>query len=405
MKKKQRKNLQIGSQIALNGILRLVGLGILKATIGYFTGIVVLTADALSSFADFLSLLAAYVGLKLSQHSATKNFKYGYYKAETLAGLIAAMFIIYFGVEILIASISRITTTSESQHQYLAIISIVISIVLSFNLAKKLIEGGKKVNSIALINNGKDKKMDVLVQIGVLIGVGANYFQIPYLEGIIGVVISTLTLKVGIETAKESLFFMLDYFGDQKFLKTVEQTIRKNSRIVKNIKDIRMRRAGTFIFGEAFLEMNPFAQTKDIRHELKYLKQKVLKLSPYFKDFLLFVDIPYNTTIKVAVPVEANKRLKSKIATSFKTTNAFIFVEIKNNQITHFYGKPFKFKENDITGIKNYLTKENINIIINNDMHTLLYYELRRLNHIDIYPKFGNVNDLKNTIRLLLIDT
>jgi cation diffusion facilitator family transporter len=405
MKRKDKKNLKYGSDIALKGIFHLVFLGILKGTIGYFTGIVVLTADALASFADFLSLLAAYIGLRLSQHSATKNFKYGYYKAETLAGFVAALFIIYFGIEILFQSIARITTRSESQLQYLAVISVLVSVFFSLRLAKHLGKAGKQVNSIALTNNAKDKKMDVLVQIGVLLSIGANYFQVPYFEGAIGVMISVFTLKVGFQTAKESLFYMLDYFGDQKLLKQVRDTIHSKSRIVKSIKDVRMRRAGTFIFGEGFLEINPYAQTQDIRHELKYLRREVLKLSPYLKDFLLFVDIPFRTKIKVAIPVVKNNKLKSIIATSFDKTNAFIFIEIKNKKISHYYGKPFKFKQNDISGITKYLTKENINIIINNDMHTLLYYELRRLNNIDVYPYFGNIPDVKNTVTALLIDT
>lgn len=405
MKRNYRKDLKYGSQVALSSIIQIGFLALVKAILGYITGFVVLTADALSSFADFLSLFAAYIGLTLSRHSATKNFKYGYFKAETFAALIAAVVIIYFGIQILIESIQRITNPVEPQHLFLVFISVFVSVVLSYRLSRKLIKAGERINSLALINNGKDKRMDVIVELAVLFGAVAHIFHFPYVEGIVGVIISFLTLKLGVETAKESLFFLLDYFDNQVLMKKVRRIIRRKSRIVRDIKDIRMRRAGTFVFGEAFLEVNPYAQTKDIRNELKMLRDAIVRSTSYIKEFLIFVDVPYRKKIKVAVPVKANKRLKSEIATSFADTKAYLFIEVENKKIVRYYGKAFNFKVTEINAAKDFLTKEGINVIINNDMHSLLFYELRRLHNIDVYPNFGNVKDAKSIVSLLLIDT
>jgi hypothetical protein len=38
-------------------------------------------------------------------------------------------------------------------------------------------------------------------------------------------------------------------------------------------------------------------------------------------------------------------------------------------------------------------------------MHSLLFYHLRRLQHIIVYPHFYNVPDVEKTIKLLVIDT
>ncbi|MBU1953601.1 cation diffusion facilitator family transporter [Patescibacteria group bacterium] len=405
MQRGYKKNLAFGAKVALGGIIHLALLATLKAVFGYVTGIVVLTADALASLADFLSLFAAYLGLRISGRRATKNFAYGYYKAETLAALIAALLILYFGIRILFESINRITNPAVSQYQILAVVSVVVSILLSLRLASHLQKAGEKINSLALINNAKDKKVDVLVQVAVLIGVGANFFHIPYLEGIVGVIISFLTLKMGLETAKESLFFLLDYFDDSKLIKKIRKIIVQKSKILREIKEIRMRRAGTFIFGEAFLEVNPYAQTKDIRNELNNLKAEIMKTSPYLKDFLILVDVPYRRKIKIAVPVTGDDGLKSGIATSFNDTKAVIFVEVMDRKIINHYAKKFDFKFTDIDGIRDFLISEGINVIVNNDMHSLLFYELRRLNNIDVYPNFGNVTNVENAVKLLVIDT
>jgi predicted Fe-Mo cluster-binding NifX family protein len=239
----------------------------------------------------------------------------------------------------------------------------------------------------------------------VVAGIAANYFKIPYVEGLIGVAISGLILKVGFETAKESLFFLLDYFNDQKLLDRVTKLIMKKSRIVKEVKDIRMRRAGTYIFGEAFLDVNPFAQTKDIRNELKNIEEEIVKKNKYLKNFLLFVMIPHPANIKVAVPVKEDRGLESEIASTMAETNAYVFVNVKKDKIDGSYSKAFKFSMTDFEGIINFLEGEGVNVVINNDMHSLLFYHLRRLHNIEVYPNFSNVTNARNAVKLLLIDT
>jgi cation diffusion facilitator family transporter len=404
-KNNDNESLKFGSRMALLAIAEIVILAIFKGFAGYFTGMLILVADALSSGADLLTLFASYVGLKISQRPADRNFKYGYYKAETFAAFVTSVIIIYFGLEIFFESVERIQVLEPSHDQILGLISVGVSSIVSFHLFSFLQKAGKKINSLALIDTGKEKKMDILMQVAVLIGIGANYWQIPYLEGIIGMVISAMTLKVGFATAKESLFFLLDYFDDAALITRVKTIISAKSRIVKKIHDIRMRRSGTFIFGEAFLEINPFAQTKDLRNELHNLREKIKAENRYLKDFLLFVDIHKPAVIKVAVPVKSDDGLASELAHTFGETGAYIFVEVKKSEITGHYSMPFSYRENDFSGIIKFLLDEKANVVIDNDMHSLLYYQLRRLNNIEIYPNFSNVLNVENTVKLLLIDT
>jgi cation diffusion facilitator family transporter len=405
MAKKDTDTLKYGSRMALIAIAEIVVLAIFKGIVGYMTGMLVLVADALSSGADLLTLFASYVGLKISQRPADKNFKYGYYKAETFAAFVTSMIIMYFGVEIFLESLERIMAQPESSYELLGLASVAVSVIASYHLYSFLQKTGKKINSLALIDTGKEKKMDIFVQAAVLVGIGANYWHIPYLEGIIGMGISAMTLKVGFETAKESLFFLLDYFDDADMIARVKKIISTKSRIVKRIHDVRMRRSGTFIFGEAFLEINPFAQAKDLRNELHNLQEEIKADNKYLKDFLLFADIRKPNVIKVAVPVREDRGLASELAHTFASTRAYVFVDVKNNKIIGSYAMPFTYRENDFSGIIKFLLEGKANVVIDNDMHSLLYYQLRRLNNIEIYPNFSNVLNVENTVKLLLIDT
>jgi len=78
---------------------------VVKGITGWYTGSVALMADAVNSFSDIFASLAVYFGLKLSQKKATKQFPYGYYKAETLASLLVSVLIVVAGIEIFIESV------------------------------------------------------------------------------------------------------------------------------------------------------------------------------------------------------------------------------------------------------------------------------------------------------------
>ncbi len=399
------EDLQLGTRIALMAMGEIMLLAIMKAIVGLTTGIVVLLADAVASFSDVLGLIASYIGLKMSQRNADKGFKYGYYKTESFAAFLASLLIIYMGFEVLGDSMNRLFVLEQSSGYLLAAGQVAVTVLVSLHLSYYLMKTGKKIHSLSLIDSAKDKRSDVISEIPVAIGIAASYFKIPYLEGAIGIVLSLLILKVGLESGKESLFFLLDYFDDQELLNKVEQTIMTKSRIVKKVQNIRMRRAGTYIFGEAFLEINPFVETKDIRNDLNLLKEKISSLDSQLKDFSLFVDVPQTNKVRVAVPVKNDNGLKSEVATTLEETKFYIFVDVADGKISAFHSKPFPFKKFDFIGITKFLKAEEAKIVINNNMHSLLFYNLRRLHHILVYPHFNNITDVENTIKLLLIDT
>lgn len=404
-KKKEKEYLDFGARSSLIAIARILALCILKAVTGVFTGMVVLIADALASFSDVLGLFASYIGLKISEKSADKGFRYGYYKVETLASLFVSFIILYFGVKIFMDSLEVFYAENNSSNQILGVIVVVVATVQSIYLARSLKKAGKKINSLSLMNCAKDKLIDVYVQFAVLLGIGANFFHIPYLEGSVGMAISIMTLKVGYDSAKESIFFLLDYFDDQELIKKIETTIKKESKIITGIAEIRLRRAGTFIFGEGVIEIDPYSETKDIRDIIKNLSAKIVDLDDYMKHFSILVAIPRPRKIRVAIPVKKYIGIKSEVATTQKETTAYVFMDIKGKKITDHFMKKFNFKQSDFKKMTDYFVSQKTDIIINSNMHSLLFYNLRHLNHIMIYPNFDNVMDVENTVKLLILDT
>jgi cation diffusion facilitator family transporter len=397
--------LKEGEKVSRNAMGYLLLLGVIKLVAGLLTGMAVIIADAISTFADTLGLFASYFGLRLSRKSANKKFEYGYYKIETFAALLVSLGTIYAGYAILSKAIDNIGVVKEAAHKPFAITATIIAIIFSVRLYKRLRSAGEKANSLSLIANARDKKVDIYAGFIVLVSIIANYQQIPYVESVVTILIAIVILKVGLFSAKESLFFLLDYWDNPSLVRKIRREFRKEKDIITKVNKIRLRRAGTFIFGEAFVELNPYAGIKDLREELEILKNKIMKLDPYIRDFPIYTHITKAKNVKIAVPIESGRTLKAKVASNLKKTNAYLFARVSKGRITDFHIKKLSKKDKKPVEFSEFLKKEKVKIIINNSLHSLIYYNLRRTHHIQIYPRLADVNTAEEAIKLLLIDT
>lgn len=397
--------LKEGETIARKSAIDLLILGGIKMLAGILTGMTVVFADAINTFAAVLGVFASYIGLKLSRKNADKHFEYGYHRIETFAALLVSLGIVYLGYLMMIKSINTIQSTESGNFRPFAITTTILAMIHSYKLSKKLNKIGKKTNSLSLIANAKNKRMDLVAGLGVLISIVANYKGIPYVEGIISIIISLVILKVGLSSAKESLFFLLDYWNNPLLSRKIKKILRHEKDIVVRINRVRLRRAGTFIFGEAFIDINPFAGIRDLREELSILEQKICSINPYMKDFAIFTHVSAVDKISVAIPIKKKNGLNSKIAANLRETCAYLFVTLHDKTIGKPKIKNLPASQKSLVELDEFLKKEKINILVDSKLNSLIYFNLRETHHIIIYPNFPDIKTVKQILELMLIDT
>lgn len=405
MKNQGMNGILFGEKIARRGLIGLILLGTIKAVAGYVTGTVVLITDAIATGMDVVTLFGTYMGLKLSKKGAEGGFKYGYYKVETLTALLVAISILYLGVKVLIKNISRFNTVPQVEYPYYAIASVVVAIAFSLHFARRLRQAAKEANSLSLLNNAKEKESDIMIAFIVLIAIIASIYKLPHVESIIGIGMSLIILKVGIESAKDSIFYLLDYWDDPALLKKIERIIQKNAKIVTEIKKIRLRRAGTWIFGEVYVEIPSFADPRDIRAELNHLQEKIKKADRYLKDFIIYFKIPKPDKVQVAIPVREKDGIKSEIAMTPQETKYYLILDIDKKSMQNIRHIPVDLGSAEkITEIVKMLKDQGVDIVVNNGLNSLFYYTLQHIHHIQLYPVFSNIKTAEETVKLLLID-
>lgn len=400
-----KRNLIYGERVARNSLIKLLVITGLKGIAAYLTGMVVVFADMLSSITDVVSLFASYIGLKLSRKSADKNFGYGYYKVETFGALLVSLMIIYFGYDVFKKAVIGLYEEPTGKAHIIGLLTTIISIFFSIALAQRLSDAARKTNSMSLMNNAVDKKLDIVASFAVIASILANMYDIMYIESVISMVMAVMILKVGVDSTKEALFYLLDYWDNPKLLRKIKKIILQKTAIVLSIKKIRMRRAGTFIFGEAYVEINPFADMVSLREELEIMDKKIKELNPYIKDFIIYTNITKTKKIRIAIPVSGEgSGLSAKIAGSLKKTKAYEFVDIKGEKVARKYRKKIEPEEKGSEKFIEFMKKEKPNIIIDNGLKSLMYYNLRHTHHIRIYPHFSNAKTVDDTVKLMIID-
>jgi len=380
----------------------------LKAIVGLISGSVVLTADAIHSAADSFSTFLAWFGLKIAQKKPSKKFPYGYYKAESISSFLISGFILLAGYEIIKGSIEKITASPSLKIPIVALSVAILDALVMFFIGTYELNVGKKINSRSLIADGTESRTHIFSSSIVLVGLIASWLKIPYLEGIMGIVISIFIFKIGIESMKDSIFSLMDVSPNKSIERRVRNVLNKISGL-QGYKDLKLRKSGPFIFGEAKVFINKSVNVARA-HQIADVVERAIKEKVQSIDSFLVIVSPYQTkTNKLCIPIQKDLGLNSEISPYFGRADNFIFINITNGKKTGYYTKtnPFKAKPQR-AGLNTalFILEEKIDILITQEIGPISLHTLRD-NIVDVLKgQKGTVEDnigyfLENKLQLL----
>ena len=373
------KNLQIGQRTARQvGMVAFVSASA-KAIIGYLSGSIVLIADSIHSFADTISIFIVWVGLKIAQRKPTEKFHYGFYKVESIASLMVAGLILFASVEIFQRSWEGITTVNELKFPLLAMAIAVVDGLLLFFLGRHEVKIGKKINSDSLVADGRESKMHLLSSGVVLIGVIAAHFQINYLEGITGMVIGLLVLQVGLESLRDAIYSLIDVSPSPEVEREIKTILNSNPGVYR-FYDLKLRKTGPFIQGQATIEVEKKINFTEGTEIVEEIENEVRKKIDALNSFSVYVRLFQKEKKIIAIPVKTNQGLDSELNPVLAHADSFLIVKTDGLKIKDFYliKNPYS-QEKMRTGLKTarYLAKEGIDTLITLEIGPIALHALR----------------------------
>ncbi|OYT56875.1 MAG: hypothetical protein B6U68_02630 [Candidatus Aenigmarchaeota archaeon ex4484_14] len=400
-----KKILEKGQKAAAIAALVSFLLAVIKALVGFLSGSIALISDALHSGADLVVMLASWFGLKIAQRKPDEKFPYGYYKAESLATLFISIFIIYSSFELMKHGYERLFVLSKINIPLVALSTATISVAASFFVSRYLSSVGKKINSQLLITNARERMTDVISSLVVFIAILMTYYKVPYVEGFIAIVISVLILKVGLSSAKDSVFALMDVSPSRKKEEAIRKII-KNTEGVDELGELKLRKAGPFVFGEADVKVKKFANVSRAHEIADQIERKIKEKFKEVNAFTIHIEPYESQKHRVAIPIKKPKGLNSEVVEHFGRADYFLFVDINKKKINRFYSKPNPNKTRTVrAGLStvHFLVKEKVDVLITKEMGEISFHSARD-NLIDIYKTEGKTakrvieNFLKNKL-------
>ena len=209
------------------GLTILLNLGITTAQVigGILSGSIALLTDAAHNFSDVISLVVSYTANRLAKKRATSDKTFGYKRAEIIAAFINSISLILLSLWLIIESIRRLLDPQPVEEKTVILLSL-IAIAgngLSVFLLHKQTENNINLKS-AYIHLFSDLMASVIVLVG---GIAIYYFDVYWVDPLLGILISIYLIYIGYDLLKESIQILMLYTPVEISLDEVVSTVEK----------------------------------------------------------------------------------------------------------------------------------------------------------------------------------
>jgi cation diffusion facilitator family transporter len=379
-----------GEGVAKLGFAAVAFMGAVKGVVGWYSGSVSLLAQAVDSLTDLFSLVAVFAGMRLSRRPPSERFPYGYYRAETLVSLAISVVILLTGGSMLMESLSRVWSPVPVSDPMLVALAAGLSVPALFALSRYTAGAGEEINSQALMSQAADFRADMYSSVVVLAAAGASWLGFPFLEGVAGVVISVLVVRVGAGMAWQGLLFLMDAVENPDMLLEVKR-LAEEVRGVAEATEVRMRRSGPFCFGEITIKVDerlPVDQAHRLSHDVE---TRVKEGVPSIESLVVHVAPGERSRHKVAVPAATDGGLGANVSPHFGVAPYFLFVEVGEEGAERWYTRrnpALGAEKGRGKAITDFLLEEEVTVLLSDEVGEGPFHILRD-SFVEIYRVAG----------------
>ena len=225
---------------------------IFKLLVSFLTNSVSIKADAINNISDVGSNVATLFGFRLANKHPDSDHPYGHGRMEYVSGMIVSFLILLMGFEAGKEALEKILHPEEMVY------SIVALIVLSFSVLIKLLMGfvnnkaGHKIDSETLLAAGQDSFNDSIMTGTTLICLLVYRFTNFNIDAYVGLIVSILVMKSGLEIFRNVLDTILGKAPDKELIKAIEKDICTHEEVL-GIHDVMLHDYGP---GSRFMSLH-----------------------------------------------------------------------------------------------------------------------------------------------------
>ena len=213
------------------GIITNVLLAAFKAAVGLISNSIAVILDAVNNLSDALSSVITIIGAKLANRAPDKKHPLGHGRLEYISSMLVAAIVLYAGVTALVESIKKIFHPAQAEYTITSLIIIAVAVVVKLVLGRYVKGQGEKVNSGALVASGSDASFDAILSASVLACAIIHMLFHISLEAYMGVIISIVIIKAGVEMIQDTVNDILGKRADVQLTKNIKQIINEEPEV------------------------------------------------------------------------------------------------------------------------------------------------------------------------------
>ena len=212
-------------RVSFIGIITNIFLAAFKFTVGFLAHSVAIMADALNNASDVMSSVITIIGTKLAGRPADKQHPYGHGRVEYITAEVISAIVLYAGITALIESAREILNPETPEYSAATLIVVAAGVAVKIVLGRYVRKQGEALSSDALKDSGQDALMDSAVSTTTLLGAFAFLGLGLNLEPYLGVFISIMIIKAGLEMFRETTSKILGERVESEISSAIKETI------------------------------------------------------------------------------------------------------------------------------------------------------------------------------------
>ena len=250
---------------------------IFKLIFGYWIHSVALLADGLNNLSDVGSNMATLFGFKLASKHPDSDHPYGHGRYEYIAGLVISFLILMVGFSSAKESLMKIIEPSQILFEWSAVAVIVVSIFIKLWMYYFNDQAGKMIESTSLKAAGQDSLNDVLTSSATLVSVFLSLLTDLPVDGIIGLIVSIIVLKSGVEIFQDTVNPLLGMAPNKELVDEIHEYVMRYNKVI-GIHDFMMHDYGP---GRKYLtfhaEVDSHEDIVEVHEQLDRLERDILR--------------------------------------------------------------------------------------------------------------------------------
>lgn len=263
---------KIGKQASYVAIFGNIFLTIFNIIVGIFSGSTALVAEGFHTLSDVLTSVIAFIGFKIGMKPADEEHQYGHGRAEPIVGLIIVVFLLIVAYEIMYGAYAKIILGEiVAPPGLIAALMATIGIGINYTMSTYLTRSGERINSPALIADGKHQRVDIFSCVTVLIGVVLSQFGIPIIDTIVSVFIAIIILNTAFHLALDNFNTLMGKIPSKELIEDIKSAAL-SSECVKGVHDVKVNNMGPYASAELHIELNKdlkLEKSHKIAHEVE----------------------------------------------------------------------------------------------------------------------------------------